>query len=66
MQRYGDRHAYIDCVDSRGVMIQLMAAHEANDALFRVIKDGADTWDGRTAPIRKIDWSSGRPIAPQI
>lgn len=63
-QRYGDRHAYIDSVDAPGVMIQLMAHTENNDELFRVIKAAAETWDGETNPIRKIDWSTGRPIAP--
>jgi hypothetical protein len=64
-QRYGDRHAYIDSVDSPGVMIQLMAHNEINDELFRVILEGSVDWDGETKPIRKIDWSTGRPIAPQ-
>jgi hypothetical protein len=63
-QRYGDRHAYIDSVDSPGVMIQLMAHTEANDELFRVIQDASRDWDGETNPVRKIDWSTGRPIAP--
>ena len=63
-QRYGDGHAYLDSVDSPGVMIQLMAHTEGNDELFRVIREGSRDWDGETRPIRKIDWSTGRPIAP--
>jgi catechol 2,3-dioxygenase-like lactoylglutathione lyase family enzyme len=63
-QRYGDRHAYLDSVDSPGVMIQLMAHTAANDELFRVIKEASLSWDGESNPIRRIDWSSGRPVAP--
>jgi catechol 2,3-dioxygenase-like lactoylglutathione lyase family enzyme len=63
-QQYGDRHAYLDSVDCPGVMIQLMAHNETNDELFRVIRAGSEGWDGETNPIRKIDWSSGRPVAP--
>jgi catechol 2,3-dioxygenase-like lactoylglutathione lyase family enzyme len=65
-QRYGDGHAYIDSVASPGVMMQLMAHTEANDELFRVIREASEDWDGDTAPIRKIDWSSGRPVAPAL
>lgn len=64
IQQYGDRHAYLDSVDAPGVMIQLMARHEMNEALFQVIRTGADTWDGHSRPIREIDWSTGRPVAP--
>ncbi|HIF92712.1 MAG TPA: hypothetical protein EYQ60_06230 [Myxococcales bacterium] len=63
-QRYGDRHAYLDSVDVPGIMIQLMAHNEINDELFRVIQKGGEGWDGVKSPIRKIDWSTGRPIAP--
>jgi len=63
-QQYGDRHAYIDSVESPGVMIQLMARNDTIDELFRIIRRSADTWDGRSRPIREIDWSSGRPVAP--
>jgi hypothetical protein len=66
IQAYGDRHAYIDSVDSPGVMIQLMAHNEMNDELFRVIRAGADSWDGVSHPIREIDWSSGKPVAPAL
>lgn len=61
-QRYGDRHAYIDNADSPGVMIQLMARGEAIHELFQIVRTGAETWDGTHRPIRKIDWSTGRPI----
>jgi catechol 2,3-dioxygenase-like lactoylglutathione lyase family enzyme len=64
VQRYGDRHAYLDSVDSPGVMIQLMAHNDVIDELFRVIKQAGATWDGATNPIRQIDWSTGRPVAP--
>lgn len=64
VQRYGDRHAYLDSIDAPGVMIQLMAHNEINDELFRVIRKGSENWDGETSPIRKIDWSTGRPVAP--
>ena len=60
-QRYGDGHAYIDSVDRPGVMIQLMAHNPAIDELFTIIREAADGWDGVTDPVRKIDWSSGRP-----
>jgi len=63
-QSYGDRHAYLDSVDSPGVMIQLMAHGEINDELFRVIREASVNWNGESDPIRKIDWSTGRPIAP--
>jgi catechol 2,3-dioxygenase-like lactoylglutathione lyase family enzyme len=62
-QRYGDLHAYIDSLDSPGVMIQLMARSETTDELFRVIREASVGWDGESSPIRKIDWSTGRPIA---
>lgn len=63
-QRYGDRHAYLDSVEAPGVMIQLMAHSDTNDELFRIVRKASRSWDGETNPIRKIDWSSGRPIAP--
>jgi len=61
-QRYGDGHAYLDSIDYPGVMIQLMAHNEIIDELFSIIKDAADNWDGKTDPIRKINWSTGRPV----
>lgn len=62
-QQYGDRHAYIDNADSPGVMIQLMARGEIIDELFQIVQAGSETWDGVSRPIRKIDWSTGRPMA---
>lgn len=61
-QQYGDRHAYVDSTDSPGVMIQLMARGEAIEALFRMVRNGAESWDGADRPVRRIDWSTGRPI----
>lgn len=60
-QQYGDMHAYLDCVDSPGIMIQLMQRNPLMTELFTLIKQGADSWDGSTDPIRKIDWSTGTP-----
>jgi len=60
-QRFGDMHAYLDSESHPGVMIQLMAHNEFMDALFELIESAAQTWDGKTDPIRKIDWSTGKP-----
>ena len=65
-QRYGDGHAYIDSVDEPGVMIQLMARGPIIDRLFEIIKDGADNWDGKTDPVRRIDWSTGEPVVKPV
>jgi catechol 2,3-dioxygenase-like lactoylglutathione lyase family enzyme len=62
VQRYGDRHAYLDNLEMPGVMIQLMAHNESIDELFSLIRDAAELWDGFSHPIRKIDWSAGRPV----
>ena len=61
-QTYGDGHAYIDSVELPGVMIQLMARTPQMEGLFRIIKDGAERWDGVTDAIRRIDWSTGAPV----
>jgi hypothetical protein len=61
-QRYADAHAYLDCVDAPGVMIQLMARTPQMEGLFRIIKDGAEHWNGVTDPVRRIDWSTGVPV----
>lgn len=61
-QQYGDRHAYLDSSDSPGIMMQLMARGEAIDELFEIIRNGAETWDGISRPVRRIDWSTGRAI----
>ena len=64
-QRYGDGHAYLDCDDAPGVMIQLMARGEHLVALMAAIEEGSIGWDGETAPIRRIDWSTGAPV-PEV
>jgi len=64
-QRYGDGHAYLDSIESPGVMIQLMAHNEIMDELFDTIRAGSIGWDGNTDPIREIDWSTGRPVVKQ-
>ena len=61
-QAYGDQHAYVDNADSPGVMIQLMARGDAIEDLFAIVRRGAETWDGINRPIRKINWSTGRPV----
>jgi catechol 2,3-dioxygenase-like lactoylglutathione lyase family enzyme len=61
-QRYGDGHAYLDSTEEPGIMVQLMAHNEAIDTLFGIIKGAAEDWDGHTDPIRKIDWSTGKPV----
>ena len=60
-QRFGDMHAYLDSASEPGVMIQLMARHELMVRLFDLIRAGADSWDGTTDPVRRIDWSTGTP-----
>jgi len=60
-QRYGDAHAYVDSVEQPGLMVQLMARIELMTELFDAIEQASKSWDGVSAPLRKIDWSSGRP-----
>ncbi len=65
-QRYGEpptypAHAYIDSVESPGVMIQLMAPSEFYDMFFGLIKEAAAGWDGSTDPIRMLDFVDGKP-----
>ena len=59
--RYIDSHAYLDFPDAPGVMIQLMPSDDLHIKMFKEIQEGAETWDGKTAPIRKrgMDWSDG-------
>ncbi len=61
-QRYGDGHAYLDSDDEPGVMVQLMARSEHLVQLMETIRAASIGWDGLTAPIRRIDWSSGKPV----
>jgi hypothetical protein len=63
-QRYGDAHAYLQSRSHPGVMIQLMARIELMTELFAAIEKASQAWDGKTRPIRKIDWSTGRPVVP--
>ena len=63
-QRYGPAHAYLDSERSPGVMIQLMARSDLMVGLFAGIERACRSWDGVTAPVRRIDWSSGKPVLP--
>jgi catechol 2,3-dioxygenase-like lactoylglutathione lyase family enzyme len=63
-QRYGSAHAYVDSETRPGVMVQLMARSELMTGLFEGILRASERWDGVTDPVRKIDWSSGRPVLP--
>ncbi len=65
-QRYGEApdykaHAYIDSADQPGVMIQLMARSDFYDMFFGLMLDAANTWDGKTDPVRMLDMSTGQP-----
>ena len=67
-QRYGqppdyEAHAYIDSASNPGVMMQLMARSDFYDMYFGLMKEAADSWDGKTDPIRMLDMSSGVPKA---
>lgn len=64
-QRYGEAHAYLDAADAPGVMVQLMARSEHLVALMAAIHTASIGWDGVTAPLRRIDWSTGKPI-PEV
>ena len=61
-QHYGDGHAYLDADDAPGVMIQLMARSEHLVQMMDAIRTASIGWDGITAPIRRIDWSTGKPV----
>jgi hypothetical protein len=61
-QAYGDGHAYLDSRAHPGVMIQLMARTPRMEGLFAIIRAAAESWDGVTDPVRKIDWSTGAPV----
>ena len=63
-QRYGaapdyQAHAYLDLIDHPGVMIQLMARSDFYDLLFGLLHEAAQSWDGRTAPVRLLDPVTG-------
>ena len=65
-QRYGKApdykaHAYTDSTESPGVMVQLMARSDFYTMYFGLMKEAADTWDGKTDPIRMLDMSEGIP-----
>jgi hypothetical protein len=51
----------VDSVEQPGLMVQLMARIELMTELFDAIEQASKSWDGVSAPLRKIDWSSGRP-----
>ena len=65
-QSYGDAHAYLDHTDAPGVMMQLMDRGEHIVTLMETIRQASIGWDGVTDPIRRIDWSSGKPVAQAI
>ena len=65
-QRYGDGHAYLDSDDEPGVMMQLMARSDHLVQLMEAIRASSIGWDGVTAPIRRIDWSTGKPIPEAV
>jgi hypothetical protein len=56
--RYINSHAYLDLVDAPGVMIQLMPTDHEHILMFDVIKQGAETWDGKTDPVRPPSWKA--------
>jgi len=61
-QRYGDAHVYLESRSRPGIMVQLMARIELMTSLFDDIERACASWDGHAEPVRKIDWSSGRPV----
>lgn len=46
-------------------MMQLMARSDHLVELMETIRHASIGWDGHTAPIRRIDWSSGKPV-PEV
>lgn len=65
-QNYGDGHAYLDSAEAPGVMMQLMARSEHLVDLMETIREASIGWDGVTAPIRRIDWSTGKPVPEAV
>ncbi|MDG2277446.1 MAG: VOC family protein [Pseudomonadales bacterium] len=66
-QRYGEppdyqAHAYLDLIDYPGIMIQLMARSDFYDLLFGLLQEAAQSWDGKTAPIRLLDAANTRLV----
>ncbi len=61
-----DGHAYLDSDNSPGVMMQLMARTGPIVTLMEIIAAASVGWDGATAPIRRIDWSSGQPVTEAV
>ena len=67
-QRYGippdyEAHAYIDLTEQPGVMMQLMARSDFYDMMFGLIHAAAQSWDGKTDPIRILDPASASLVA---
>ena len=63
-QRYGvapdyQAHAYLDCPDAPGVMVQLMARSDFYNMMFGALSAAAADWDGKTDPIRVLDPATG-------
>jgi catechol 2,3-dioxygenase-like lactoylglutathione lyase family enzyme len=56
-QRYPGSHAYLDVPGSPGVMIQLMPTIQRYLDLYNTGVAESARWDGRTAPIRTMDWT---------
>jgi hypothetical protein len=40
--------------DNPGGMIELIEAHESIVGFFKIMKDAADNWDGRSESIRRF------------
>jgi hypothetical protein len=56
-QRYPGSHAYLDVAGSPGVMIQLMPTIQRYLDLYDNGVAASAKWDGRTDPIRVMDWT---------
>lgn len=54
--RYINSHAYLDFPNAPGPMIQLMPHDDLHIRMFDVIKEGAESWDGKTNPVRGSEW----------
>jgi hypothetical protein len=50
---FGDmRFAYVDTSDALGCMIELIEHNVLQDQIFARVREGAESWDGVTDPIR--------------